>query len=75
MNKERRRRLREVRKSLCYAYDEVEAVLDEEDETRDNMPENLQYSERYEESEEASEKMSEVADLIQEAIDAIEEII
>lgn len=75
MNKERKRRLRNVKEELTSVLDEVNSILDEEDEARDNMPENLQASEQYSQSELASDTMGEVADLVREAIGAIEYII
>lgn len=61
MNKERKQRIE-------ITIGELENVLEEEDEIRDNMPENLQNSSRYEESEAASENL-------QTAIDALYEIV
>ena len=75
MNKDRRARLRAVRNKLNDAREEVVAIRDEEDETRDNMPENLAYSERYERSEECSGAMDAAIDSIDEAIGSIEEAI
>lgn len=75
MNKARKHRLKSVKNQLATALDDINAILDEEDEARENIPENLQTSEQYEVSEEASDVMGNVSDLIQEAINAIEYII
>lgn len=75
MNAARRARIRAARKTLRNVCDEIVAVRDEEDEARDNMPENLAYSERYEQSEECSEAMNSTIDLIEEAIESLDDAI
>lgn len=44
-------KLLEVRHNLDSAKDDVDMILDEETEARDNMPESLQDTERYYQSE------------------------
>lgn len=41
-------RLEELNDEVSSIYEDVEAVFDEEEEYKDNIPENLQGSERYE---------------------------
>ena len=54
MNKLRRKTLQKIFDQLSDLREEIEAVKEEEDGSRENMPENLQGSERYERSETAS---------------------
>ena len=44
MNKERRKSLREIQSKLERLGEDLEALKEEEEEYRDNMPENLQES-------------------------------
>lgn len=53
MNKQRRDKIREIRRSLEICKENLQKVLDEEQITFDNMPENLQCSLRGSESEDA----------------------
>lgn len=57
MNKKRRYQI-----SCCIST--LEDILAEEDESRSNMPENLENSERYQESENASENLQEALDAL-----------
>lgn len=65
MNKERRKSLREIQSKLESLGQDLEALKDEEEEYRDNMPENLQESERY-------QRADEVCDLLQEALESMD---
>lgn len=65
MNKERRKSLREIQSELERLGQDLEALKDEEEEYRDNMPENLQESERY-------QRADEVCDLLQEALESMD---
>lgn len=72
MNKLRRKSLQEIFDKLSDLREEIESIKDEEDESRENMPENLQGSERYEQSETASYSMDEAMEYISSACDSIE---
>ena len=72
MNKLRRKSLQEIFDKLSDLREEIESIKDEEDESRENMPENLQGSERYEQSETASYSMDEAMEFISSACDSIE---
>jgi len=72
MNKLRRKSLQEIFDKLSDLREEIESIKDEEDESRENMPENLQGSERYEQSETASYNMDEAMEYISSACDSIE---
>lgn len=61
MNKKRTKIISEC---VCKLQD----VLDDENEARENMPENLQESEAYERSENASENLEEAISLLEEII-------
>lgn len=65
MNKIRRKALQEI-------FDKLSALSEEEDESRENMPESLQGSERYEQSESASYSIDEAIESISSACDSIE---
>lgn len=71
MNKQRKATLRSIRRILIDAKQRLESTLDEEDEARDNIPENLQGSSRYDESEECSEAMEEAIEHLDDAVDSI----
>jgi len=68
MNKQRRDKIRDIRKNLESCKENLQKVLDEEQNTFDNMPENLQCSWRGSESEDA-------IDTLESCIDDLENII
>lgn len=72
MNKIRRKALQEIFDKLSALSDELESIKEEEDESRENMPENLQGSERYEQSETASGNTDEAMEYLSSACDSIE---
>lgn len=72
MNKTRRAILASLREDLDKIQTAVEALLEEEEEYRDNIPENLQGSERYERADNACEQLQEAVEQIGFAIDSIE---
>lgn len=57
------------------AKDDVDMILDEEAEARDNIPESLQDSERYWESDQAVTDMEEVVDDMESVINDIDDVI
>ena len=65
MNKERRKSLREIQSKLERLGEDLEALKEEEEEYRDNMPENLQESDRY-------QRADVVCDLLQEALENLD---
>lgn len=72
MNKVRRKQLEEVIAKIQEAADELEAIMNDEEEYRDNMPENLLYSERWEIADGACDAMQEALDQLEEAVSSIE---
>ena len=75
MNAERRQKLDAIHSQLLEAISQLEDVMAEEEEARDNMPESLQGGERYNASEEASYAMEEARDEIESAADKILELV
>ena len=71
MNNRRRNKLENILGLLESAKDCLEAVLNEEENCRDNIPENLQGSERYELVEAACDNLTEAVDGLDTAIEAI----
>jgi hypothetical protein len=75
MNNNRRQQLREWIKRIDVIKSELEAILSEEEDYFDMMPENLQGSMNGMNSEEAIDKMNEAIVCIEESVELIEEII
>lgn len=75
MNNTRRKVLANLKERIEEIRDELEAVLYEEQDYLDNIPENLQGSERYEKSEEAVSAMEEVVSSLEEVADNIDSAI
>lgn len=72
MNKIRRKQLDEIIERINSVRDDLESIINDEEEYRDNMPENLQGSEKYELSDAACESMQEAIDQLDETISNIE---
>lgn len=75
MNKDRRARLTKAKGLLEEAVSMIEAIKDEEEEYKDNMPENLQGSEKYANAENAVEILDATLEQINVAVENIEEVI
>ena len=69
MNKVRRKTIEEIIASLESLKEDIQAVYDEEEEYRDNMPENLQSSEKYETADNAVEALDSAMSSLDEAIE------
>ena len=74
MNKQRRKRIKEVITQLETCADNLETVKSDEDEARENIPENLQDGEAYCTSEECSDKIEEAMSDIRAVIENLEDI-
>ena len=72
MNKARRKRLEELQTKAELLQAEIEQLMEEEDEVRENM---IYGSEMYERSEEASNCMQDAIDSLDEVYQAIEDAI
>ena len=75
MNKIRRKQLQEIIDRIEDLKSDLEALKEEEEEYRDNMPENLQSSERYELADEACNNLNYAFDDLEDAVSYIEEAI
>ncbi len=75
MNKTRRKKIDDVKGKLNACISELEVIRDEEDQTRENIPENLQDGEAYCLSEECSDKIDDAISDIQGAVSNLENII
>lgn len=74
MNKQRRQKIREVRKEIENCKDNLQKILDEEQECFDNMPENLQGSMRGSDSEDAIDTMESCIEDLENIISELTEI-
>lgn len=72
MNKIRRKELQVIIDHLYELKGNLEDLLVEEEESRDNIPENMQESERYEKADEACDNLSSAVDDLEEVISSIE---
>lgn len=73
MNNPRRKALQDLYDIISESKDKLDAIRDEEEEYKDNIPENLQGSERYERAEAAVESLADAIYALEEALDSIEE--
>ena len=74
MNKVRREQISTVVGKLKDCKDVLEEIKNDEDCSRENMPENLENSQRYTDSEEASDSLDDATSDIGNAIDTLEKI-
>lgn len=72
MNKARRKQLDEIIERINSVKDDLESIMNDEEEYRDNMPENLQGSEKYELADAACEAMQEAIYQLDEAVSNVE---
>ena len=75
MNRVRRKALDKIKAQIEELRSDLELLLEEEEEDRDNMPENLQGSERYDRADDACDNMDSALDSLSEAMDYIGEAI
>ena len=75
MNKERRKRIREVITELENCSSQLESIKGDEDDARDARPESFQESEGYEHSENCSDTMDNAISDIREVVSDLEEIV
>ena len=81
MNKQRRRiiyeintRLEAVQGEMESLLDDIQAVIDEETEYRDNIPENMQGGERYEMADSACDSLQSAYDTLESAKDNLDDV-
>ena len=75
MNNTRRKALKDVVSTLEELLEEINCLIDEEENYRDNMPENLQNSSRYEKAVDTCYSLEEIANNLEFVIDEIGEVI
>ena len=75
MNKDRRKRLEGIYEKLMEIYEELDAIVDEEQEAYDNMSESLQDSEKGERMYEGIDSLCSVRCDVNNAATTIEEVI
>ena len=71
MNDSRRRKIRDIVQTLEMMKESLNEVLDEEQESFDNMPEGLQLSDRGMDSEEAITNLTEAAENLETVLDIL----
>lgn len=75
MNAIRRKKISEVIEKLEELKEEIECLIEEEAEYRDNMPENLTGSERYEIADNACITMELAQDSLDDVVDYLNDVI
>ena len=73
MNNTRRKEINSIIEQIAVLKDNLENILEDEDDYRDNMPENLWWSSRYEKSEEASQNLELAISSLEETTNYLEE--
>ena len=74
MNKQRRQKIRDIRKDIENCKENLQKILDEEQDYFDNMPENLQGSIRGSDSEDAIDTMESCIEDLENIIKKLTEI-
>lgn len=74
MNKQRKQKIRDVRKEIENCKENLQKILDEEQDYFDNMPENLQGSMRGSDSEDAIDTMENCIEDLENIIKELTEI-
>lgn len=75
MNKARRAHIKEICGQLKALSEDLGGILDEEQDSFDSIPENLQDSERAQESEDAIDNIDDAIVSLEEAIDSLRDVI
>lgn len=73
MNNARRKKLQKIHDLIEEIYAQIEDIMGEEEEARDNVPESLQGGDLYEAMEDAISNMEDALSSIEEASSSIEE--
>lgn len=74
MNKDRRKKIKEIVGKIKTCAEELTTVREDEDYARENTPENLQSSDTYSESEEYSNKIDDAITDLEQVASNLEEI-
>lgn len=75
MNKPRRKRIEAIIAKLEELHSEIDAILEEEQEAFDNLPESLQMSEKGAAMEEAIDNIEYAKDYVVDVMESLEEVI
>lgn len=75
MNKDRRKRLRQITEQAGQLLEQLRAIQEEEQKALENVPESLQYTDRYGDMEQAAEVLDEAADTLEDTINGLEAIL
>jgi len=75
MNRPRRKELDALVERINLIREDLECVMNDEEEYRDNIPENLQESEKYTKSDEACDSLQAAIDQLEEAVSSIDSAI
>lgn len=73
MNKTRRQQIKTILTQISVLIEKLDNIKTCEDDTRSNIPENLENSEAYQKSEEFSDAISDAISDIQNAVSALED--
>ncbi|MGN0819889.1 MAG: hypothetical protein ACI4M6_05825 [Christensenellaceae bacterium] len=74
MNRERRKKIREITGKITACAEELTSIKEDEDYARENTPENLQGADAYSESERCSDKIDDAITDLQQAVSNLDEI-
>ena len=66
MNKRRRKRIEKMALKVQMLISECDSIIDEENDSRSNIPENLQCSRRFDQSEEYCDELYEISSSLNE---------
>lgn len=75
MNNIRRKRLKEIKDRLESIASDIDMVRDDEQDSLDNLPENLQCSVRADDIQEKIDLLEEIYDDVTDVVDKIDEVI
>lgn len=75
MNDKRRNLIRGVKTALEDIESRIDIIRDDEEESLDNIPENLQYSDRYERIEAAVDALNDALELVDQLQDKLDDAI
>lgn len=82
MNKQRRkeisevvRRVEAVQAKMESLLDDIQGIMDEETEYRDNIPENMQGGDRYEMADNACSELESAHDMLEQSKDSLEDVV
>jgi len=75
LNDKRRNSIREVINLLNSVESKIDVIRDAEEDSLDNMPENLQFSDRYENMERAVDSLNDALELVDQVKEKLDDAI